>query len=197
MQTDPTAFRSPHSQSNRVARLAWGMAWTLLFVPTPWFFRPWRVWLLRRFGAKFGHSDIAATARVWAPWRLEVGDHVSVDERVNLYNVFGIRIGDRSIVSQGAFLCGSSHDYTDPRYPLTGGRITVEEDCWIAAEAFVGPGVTIGRGAVVGARAVVVKDVPPWTVVAGNPAQVIRERALTVGAPAESAARAERADARS
>jgi putative colanic acid biosynthesis acetyltransferase WcaF len=109
---------------------------------------------------------------------LQAGDDVAIDRRVNLYNAYGIKLGDRVIISQGAFLCSATHDYRDPCYALAGGCITVEDDCWIAAEAFIGPGVTIGQGAVVGARAVVVKNVPAWTVVAGNPARVIRERAL-------------------
>lgn len=184
MRTDPVAFRNPHSRGNRIGRLAWGAAWSLLVRPTPWFLGRWRRWVLRRFGARIGASAVDASVRIWAPWRLEIGDYVYVDDQARLYNVFGIRIGDRVVISQGAFLCGASHDYRDRAYPLIGGRITVEDDCWIAADAFIGPGITVGRGSVVGARAVVVKDVPPWSVVAGNPARVIRERTLNGQQPA-------------
>jgi putative colanic acid biosynthesis acetyltransferase WcaF len=107
---------------------------------------------------------------------LEVGEHVYVDKRVNLYNAFGIRIGDRVVISQGSFLCSATHDYRDPTYPLTGGRITVEDDCWIAAEAFVGPGVTVGEGAVLGARGVAMKDLDAWGYYGGNPAAHLKPR---------------------
>jgi putative colanic acid biosynthesis acetyltransferase WcaF len=174
-QTNPSGFRTPHTRANKVARLAWSACHALLFRPTPWFMGGWRTLLLRMWGAKIHFGRFHGSTRVWAPWLLEVGEHVYVDERVYLYNAFGIRLGDRVVISQGSLLCSATHDYRDPAYRLTGGRITVEDDCWIAAEAFVGPGVTIGRGSVVGARAVVVKDVPPWSVVAGNPARLVRE----------------------
>ena len=106
-------------------------------------------------------------------------DDVYIDRRVNLYNAFGIRIGSRVVISQGTFLCSATHDYRDPCYRLRGAPIVIEDDCWIAAEAFIAPGVRIGTGAVVGARAVVIKDVGPWTVVAGNPARALRPRVLT------------------
>jgi putative colanic acid biosynthesis acetyltransferase WcaF len=138
----------------------------------------WRSWVLRRFGAKIGFVRLKSSADIWAPWLLQAGSEVYIDERVKLYTVFGIKLGNRVIISQGAFLCSATHDYRDPSYALTGGAISVEDDCWIAAEAFIGPGVTIGQGAVVGARAVVMKDVAPWTVVAGNPARVVRQRVL-------------------
>jgi putative colanic acid biosynthesis acetyltransferase WcaF len=181
-RTNPAAFRNPHGRANRVARLVWGVVWALLFRPTPWFMGAWRTFLLRRFGARIKWARFHSTVRVWAPWRLEIGEHVWVDERVYLYNVFGLTLGDRIVISQGAFLCGASHDYTVENYPLTGGRIRVEGDSWITAEAFVAPGVTIGRGTVVGARAVVLKDTPAWTVVAGNPARVIKEREVRAAA---------------
>jgi putative colanic acid biosynthesis acetyltransferase WcaF len=164
--------------ANRAGRLVWLFVQATLFRPTPWFMNRWRTCLLRACGARIGGACLHNRVRVWAPWRLTLGTQVYVAEQVNLYNPFGITVGNRVVISQGAFLCTASHDYTDPTYPLTGGAIRVEDDCWIAAEAFIGPGVTIGAGAVVGARAVVTKDVEPWTVVAGNPARMIRKRVL-------------------
>jgi putative colanic acid biosynthesis acetyltransferase WcaF len=178
VQTNPSGFRNPHSRNNRVGRMLWQLTCALLFRPTPYFMGRWRNGVLRRFGATVSNGRIESSVRIWAPWLLVAGDDVYVDVNVNLYNTFGIHIGSRVVISQGAFLCTATHDYTDSRYALIGGPITIEDDCWIAAEAFIAPGVTIGRGAVVGARAVVVKDVPPWTVVAGNPARAIKERRL-------------------
>jgi len=186
MQTTPSLFCNPHGRRHRAARLVWRATHAVLFRPTPWFMGAWRSWVLRRFGAKTGFARFDPSAQIWAPWRLETGSAVYIDRNVNLYTVFGIKLGDRVIISQGVFLCSASHDYRDPRYALIGGRITVEDDCWIAAEAFIGPGVTVGAGAVVGARAVVVKDVPPWTVVAGNPAREIRKRVLGESPPMQA-----------
>ena len=95
---------------------------------------------------------------------------------VDCYNVAPVIIGEQSTVSQGAYLCTASHDISDPKNHLVTKPIAIEGQAWIAAEAFVGMGVTIGEGAVVGARAAVFKDVEPWTVVGGNPARVIKRR---------------------
>lgn len=96
-------------------RLVWGFVHAVLFRPTPWFLVGWRRWLLRRFGARLGAAELHASARVWAPWRLEAGDEVYIDRNVNLYDVFGIRLGSRVVISQGSFLCSATHDYRDPR----------------------------------------------------------------------------------
>ena len=90
----------------------------------------------------------------------------------------GLQVGHRVVISQDAYFCGGSHDYTDSRYPLLRMKIVVEDDVWIGAGAFIGPGVTVGQGAVIGARAVVTKNVQPWKVVAGNPARIIKDRVL-------------------
>jgi putative colanic acid biosynthesis acetyltransferase WcaF len=139
----------------------------------------WRAWLWSLFGARLGRVRPHGSARLTAPWLLKAGRDVYIDRWVYLYNTYGIELGDRVIISFGAVLCTPTHDYNDPSYPLTGRKIVVEDDVWIAAQAFIAPGVRIGRGAIIGARAVVYKDVPPWAVVAGNPAQVIKYRNLS------------------
>src|SRR5437867_9538894 len=178
MQTETYKFDSPHTLRNKIARLLWTIVWRLFFRPTPWFMRSWRRMLLKIFGAKLGNAEFDASVQIWAPWLLEAGDHVFVDRDVKLYNAYGITIGDRVVISQGVFLCTPSHDHTITTFPLIGKKITIGNDTWLAAEAFIAPGVTVSEGAVVGARAVVVKDVPPWTVVAGNPAREIKKREL-------------------
>ncbi len=112
------------------------------------------------------------------PLGAEVGRASGPRARGQFYNLGGVVLGDRVVVSQDVYFCGGTHDYTDPAYPLVRLPIIVEDDVWIGAGAFIGPGVTVGQGAVVGARAVVVQDVPPWKVVAGNPARVIKDRVL-------------------
>ena len=101
-------------------------------------------------------------AIIWAPWNLEAGDQCGVANRVILYNQARIRLGRRVVISQGAHLCTGTHDYEDPGFPLRAEPIVVGDQAWIAAESFVHPGVVIGEGAVIGARSVVTKDVPPW-----------------------------------
>jgi putative colanic acid biosynthesis acetyltransferase WcaF len=107
---------------------------------------------------------------------LEIGEDSAIGEDALVYNLGRVTIGARSTISQRAHLCAGTHDYRDPTMPLLKPPVTVGNDVWICADAFVGPGRQIGDGAVVGARAVVVKDVEPWTVVGGNPAVFIKRR---------------------
>lgn len=115
-------------------------------------------------------------AVVWAPWNLVMGDHSTLADGVDCYSVARIEIGDHASVSQRAYLCGASRDVDDPDHTLMTGPITIGRHGWVAAEAFVGPGVTIGAGGVVAARGVAIHDVADWTIVAGNPARPIRPR---------------------
>lgn len=158
----------------QVARVLWAVVWPLAgLVPRP--FWGWRRMVLRAFGAKIGAGvHIYPSVRITMPWNLEIGAQAAVGDRATLYALGPIRIGARATVSQGAHLCAGSHDITKPDRPLIRPPVTVEDDAWVAADAFVGPGVTVGAGAIAGARAVVMRDVAPRTVVAGNPAQVLR-----------------------
>jgi len=178
MQTDPGSFVNPHSLANKVGRLVWHMVWLLLFRPTPWFMARWRHFLLRLFGAKLGTGGFHSSVRIWAPWRLKCGNDVYIDRDVYLYNAFGMEIADRVVISFGCCLCTATHDYRLPDFPLVGRPIRVGSDVWIAAEAFITPGITIQQGAVIGARALVNKDVEAWSVVAGNPAVVVSRRTV-------------------
>ena len=122
--------------------------------------------------------NIYPSALIYYPWNLEIGDWSSIGEWTLVYNLGRVTIGERVTISQRSHLCAGTHDYRAQDMPLLKPPITVENQAWICADAFVGPGVTIGEGAVVGARAVAVKDVPAWTVVVGNPAKEIRKRVL-------------------
>jgi putative colanic acid biosynthesis acetyltransferase WcaF len=110
------------------------------------------------------------------PWNLEVGEYAVISDRVQVYNLTKITIGRAAIISQDTYLCAGSHDYNDPTLPLKSKPIVIGANAWIAAGAFICPGVTVGEGAVVAARSVVTKDVAPWTVVGGNPARFIKTR---------------------
>ena len=139
----------------------------------------WRRFVLRCFGASVGEGvNIYSSATIYFPWNLEIGDWSSIGERAMIYNLGPITIGEQVTVSQQAHLCAGTHDHTDPAMPLVKPPITVHDQVWICADAFVGPYVTVGEGAVVGARAVAVKDVPEWTIVGGNPARSIKKRTI-------------------
>lgn len=183
-------FRNPHSILNRLARLMWNIVWILFYRWTPpRLGAPWRRLILRCFGARIGRTWIHPSTRIWAPWRLQCGDDVFIDRGCNLYNAFGISVGNRVVISMECFLCTASHDYSKVDFPLIGAPIVVGSDCWIAAQSFLMPGIQIGHGSVVGARSVVTKDVCELGVVAGNPARFIctrkisRDTSLGTGGP--------------
>lgn len=161
-------------------RFVWNIVWPLATCMLP---RStgmcWKRMLLRLFGAQIdATAQVYSSARIYYPPNLVMEAYSCLDERVNCYNVAPISIGANTTVSQGAFLCTASHDITHPLNLLVTAPIRLEDQVWVAAEAFVGMGVTLGQGAVVGACAVVVKDVAPWTVVGGNPARFIKNRII-------------------
>jgi len=165
---------------DKLARFVWSLVWSVFFRTTPfWCLRSWRVFLLRLFGARVGTGCVIhPSCQIWAPWNLEMGNYVCLSHNVDCYTVAPVRIGDKVCVSQRTFICTASHDITHPDNILICQPIRIDRFVWIAAQAFVGPGVTIGEGGVVGACAVVTRDVEPWTVVAGNPARVIGKRVI-------------------
>lgn len=154
------------------------MAWALaqpLFVWSPRPFWRWRRWLLRRFGARIGSEvHIHPSVRITIPWNLTIGDQTAVGDRAILYALGPISVGARSTISQGAHLCAGTHDWRRPDMPLLKPPIQVGDNVWICADAFIGPGVTVGDGAIIGARSVAMRDVEGSTVVGGNPAREIK-----------------------
>lgn len=165
------------SLSNRLTRLLWLICWKLLAAWTPPPFHSWRCFLLRAFGAKIGQGvRLYGSISVWLPSNLTIGDRAIVGPRVKLYNQGAIDIGDRAVISQDAHLCASTHDVNDYYFQLVLRPIRIETNAWIAAEAFVGPGVTVSEGAVLAARGVAVFDLKAWGVYGGNPAKFLKER---------------------
>ncbi len=175
----PPPVRWPYPRRIYLMRVLWLIIWKTLW-RLCWHRIPLlRVLILRAFGAKTGNAvSIFGTVRIEMPWDMTIGRHVSIGPRTHLYNLGGLSIGHHTFISQDVYLCGGTHDYTTLAYPLIRQKITIGNYVWIAAGAFIGPGVTIGDGAVIGARAVVMKDVEPWTVVAGNPARILKKRTL-------------------
>jgi len=135
--------------------------------------------LLRLFGARIGQRvRIYQSARIWAPWNLEMQDNSCLGDYVDCLNVGRVVLKRYAVVSQYCYLCAAGRDYRDPELPLLSGPIVVGEHAWVTAAAFVGPGVTIGDWSVITANSAVFHDVAPWTVTGGNPAVYIRDRVL-------------------
>lgn len=155
----------------------WWLVQSLLIHTSPQFMYGWRRFLWRLFGAKLGETVlIRPSARVTYPWKVKVGAHSWIGDNVVLYSLAPIEIGDNSVISQGTHLCAGTHDYTKIDFPLIARSIIVENEVWIAASCFVAPGITIKRGAIIGACSVVLNDVKEATICAGNPAREIRHR---------------------
>ena len=158
-----------------MARALWGLVWLLLIRPSPRPLHRWRAFWLRCFGAKLGaHVHIHGSVKVWAPWQLTVGNRVGIGEGARLYNMGPLTIADDAVVSQGAHLCGGTHDHHSANFQLQARPIHIGPRAWVCTEAFIGPGVQVPEGCVVGARAVLMRSPDQgWTVWAGNPARQV------------------------
>lgn len=178
--SDLYRFKSPYGTANRVIRMLWTVCWALLARPFPKStLMPWKRCLLRLFGADIaGTANVYASAKIFMPWNLVMKDHACLASGVDCYNAAKVVLGVNATVSQRASLCTASHNISSTRHEQTERPIYIGDMAWVAAEAFVGPGVSVGEGAIVGARAAVFKDVEPWTVVGGNPAKFLKRRVI-------------------
>lgn len=179
--TEFVPYRNRLSVRNRIGRALWNTVYVLFFRFTPaWCCHGYRRFVLRLFGAKIGQGcKIHPRCRIWAPWNLEMGSLVALAADVDCYSVDKITLGSKVAVSQRAFLCTASHDIRSLERPLVHAPIRVQNHVWIAAEAFIGPGVQLEEGCVVAARGVVTRSVAAWVVVGGNPARVLKQRDIS------------------
>jgi putative colanic acid biosynthesis acetyltransferase WcaF len=175
---DKDAFSRPNfSFGNRALRLVWNICWLLLYRPSPRSFHAWRSLLLKLFGAKLGPKcHFYPASKVWAPWNLICADHVTAGDGAEIYNPSPIICASHVIFSQQSYICGATHDYNDPAFPLLAYSMSFGAYAWICARASVAPGVNVGEGAVLGLGSVATRDLNPWTVYAGVPAVAIKER---------------------
>lgn len=184
MHNQDTYTGPSFSLKNRLMRVVWSIVGALLFSLSPKPFHNWRAFVLRCFGARIGKgAHIYPGVKIWAPWNIEIGEQTGIANGVILYSQGEITIGRKTVISQGAHLCAGTHDYTKPGFPLVTKTIVIGNDCWLAAEVFVHPGVTIHDGAVIGARSVVAKDMPAWMVSSGFPCRPIKARTLVDSEP--------------
>jgi putative colanic acid biosynthesis acetyltransferase WcaF len=164
--------------SEQLLRVLWACV-SPLFHYSPRICFGWRRFLLRLFGAHVGcQTNIYSSAIIYMPWNLTIGDQSSIGEWVLIYNLGPIIIGNKTTISQRAHLCAGTHDFNDSALPLLKPPIVIEDQAWVCADSFIGPNVTVGEGAIVGARGVVTRNVDPWSIVAGNPAKFLKMREL-------------------
>lgn len=164
---------------SRVKMLLWWFVQAIAFPLTFHTGHSIRCWLLRRFGARIGQNVvIRPTARITYPWNLEIGSYSWIGDDVVLYSLAPIKIGQHCVISQESYLCTGSHAISDPTFPLETGEVIVENGAWIATDCFVGPNVTIGANAVIGARSSVFHSMPAGQICFGSPCKAIKPRPM-------------------
>ena len=177
---DLSGYENRLGRKHQAVRMLWNILWPL----TTWFLprslgMGWKRLLLRMFGAKVHPTaQVYSSARIYYPANLTMEAYSCLADGVECYNVAPVTVGAHSTISQGTLLCTASHDITDSHHRLVTAPIVVEDQVWIGARAYIGMGVVVRQGAVVGATASVYKTVEPWTVVGGNPARFIEKREI-------------------
>lgn len=184
-QARPLEGGASFTLGNRLFRALWMTVWLVLarFTPPP--LHGWRRLVLRLFGAQIGRgARVHASAMIWHPGNLELGDQVLIGPGVRLYNQGRITVGPRTVISQRAHICASTHDVGDPHFQLQLRPIVIGTQCWVAAEAFVGPGVTMHDRSVLAARGALFGHAEADAIYAGNPAAFLKRRQLRAADPA-------------
>jgi putative colanic acid biosynthesis acetyltransferase WcaF len=168
----------PYTKIEYFGRFLWSIFF-LFFRYSPRVFFAWRNFILRLFGAKIGKNvHIYPSAVIYLPWNLKVGNDSSIGEWTLIYNLGKIDIGSKATISHRAHLCAGTHQYFKANLPLMRLPIKIGDQAWICSDSFIGPNVIIGNSAIVGAGAVVMKNVKSRQIVAGNPAKFIKFRKI-------------------
>jgi len=155
----------------------WWLVQSTLFGLSPQFMYGWRRWLLRLFGAEIGRKVLLRpTVRVTYPWKINIGDYSWIGDDVVLYSLGEIEIGNNVVISQKSYICTASHDYRKLTFDIFARKTTIEDQVWLAADVYVSPGITIGRGTLVGARSSVFSDQPEGMICLGSPAKPVKPR---------------------
>ena len=167
-------------RKDKIKNMIWGMVNASVFRWSPRVGRPFklfRVWLVRLFGADIDWTcSLHPKCKIEYPWHLSMGRYSSLGECTWVYAMASIQIGDKCCIGNDVYLLTGSHDVARKDFMLVTRPIVVNSCSWIATGAYLLPGVTIGEGCVVSAKALVCKDVAPWTVVGGNPSKFIKKR---------------------
>lgn len=155
----------------------WWLVQAIFIKLSPQFMYSWRRFVLRLFGAKIGKKVlIRPSVHIQYPWKLSIADYSWVGDNVVLYSLGQITIGSNTVISQRSYLCAGTHDYQHAEFLIEAKPIVIESECWLATDVFVAPGVTIGKGTVVGSRSSVFNSLPAGKVCYGYPAKIIKTR---------------------
>jgi putative colanic acid biosynthesis acetyltransferase WcaF len=168
---------TPYPKTEVLQRWLWLFVQSTLFRWSPRPCHGFRAWLLRCFGADIaGPIVIFPTVKISFPAKLSLAARSMIGPHVILYNLATIRVEYGANLSQYCHLCAGTHDFTRWSMPLVTKPIVIGRNAWLGTEVFVGPGVSIGELCVVGACSVVVKDLPPSTICAGQPCLPLKPR---------------------
>ncbi|MFT4802009.1 MAG: putative colanic acid biosynthesis acetyltransferase WcaF [Flavobacteriaceae bacterium] len=176
---DLSIYKTPldfRGKSKIVVQL-WWIVQATFFKLSPQFCYGWRRFLLRSFGAKIGKGVIIRpSAQITYPWKVIIGDNSWIGDEVVLYSLGNISIGANTVISQRSYICTGTHDFTKVDFSIYAKPIVIKDQCWLATDVFVSPGVIIEEGAVVGARSTVINDLESSSVYVGSPAKKIKNR---------------------
>jgi len=165
---------------SKIVTQLWWMIEQTLFAWSPQFFYPWRRFLLRLFGAKIGKNVlIRSSVKITYPWYVEIGDNCWIGEDCVLYSLSSIKIGNNVALAHKVYVNTGGHDYAKETFDIFAKPVVIEDECWLTNDVYIAPGVTVGRGSIVGARSSVFKDIPEGKICVGSPAKVIKDRIIT------------------
>ncbi|MEC8011618.1 MAG: WcaF family extracellular polysaccharide biosynthesis acetyltransferase [Pseudomonadota bacterium] len=168
----PKGFRG----KNFIIVQLWWFVQLFLFSTSPQFCYGWRRFLLRAFGAKIGKNVIIRpSVKITYPWKVELGNNTWVGDDVVLYSLGNITIGENSVVSQKSYICTGSHDYRKATFDIYSLDVVIGKGVWLATDVYVGPGVVICDGAIVGARSSVFKSLKNEALYLGSPVKEIKK----------------------
>ena len=176
---DLNTYKTPEGFRGRSAVTVqlWWLVQATLFALSPQFFYGWRRFLARSFGAKIGKNVLLRpSVKMTYPWKISIGDNSWIGDDVVLYSLGEIEIGSNTVISQRSYICTGSHNYTNSTFPIYSKKNKIGNQCWIATDVFVSPGVTIDDGAVVGARSTVTKNIEAYTINIGSPSKKVKNR---------------------
>ena len=171
----PEGFRGKSAITVQI----WWIVQASLFKLSPQVMYGWRRFLLRCFGAEIGKGVIIRpSAQITYPWKVEIGDFSWIGDDVVLYSLGDIIVGKNTVISQKSYICTGTHDYSKIDFPILEKKIVIGDECWLATDVFVSPGVTISNGVVVGARSTVINDLDSNSVYVGSPVRFIKKRKI-------------------
>ena len=172
---NPKNFRG----KSKITVQIWWLVQATIFKLSPQVLYSWRRFLLKCFGAKIGkHVIIRPTAKITYPWKVKIGDYSWIGDDVVLYSLGEIEIGSNTVISQRSYICTGSHDYTKIDFPIYAKKTLIDDECWLATDVYVAPGVIINKGVVVGARSTVLSNLDSYSIYVGSPAKFLKKREL-------------------